>query len=724
MVQECAPSFEHIILNYSNMNLMDMLSQDPAQLQPAQSPELQLFAENACSTSPLDREFNNVFYLPTVMTKLQKDMSEAVVQIFRSGLEKEIRSRRLRASINSLLDNTEIFGNPDTLSLAERAQVVRLMLDQLKSICMHPSLVVDHFIPKKLLLLDIKERLLKMLGKLDLFNRIVDLISETYERPGAQGDFHLLVVAESIKELEWIEGLILGKKLYYRNLSTRKLFEEEEKPRFVKEESIDEENVEFKRRRRHFVARHTRRSSQPYFSLTLITTRQLYQNPLSGVQFDQIISFDAEIDLNSPSIELMRANNRASRVSMHVQVKTPVIIPTPIFSVEHLLRVLPGPGGLELKNSSDAQMTWQLLVLNVFVANRYKLFSDHHEDFFIENYGRNLSVLRDWLFNWDRVQLPSVFLLKYTNQLSFNWTDEKLESRLKENLLASLTRIFTQEAEASLTRILSQEAEAQHSQADISGVTDYETFKRKLAEFLSDRAAQVDTLIREGLLNILPKFRDEESKRQQEIDRDEELVGEEYRKLRKLNDDAIVVEKKFLRADTEYARVEATQKETQTMLEYLDETLKSKNEDELTTLIDEQSKLLQQLEEEKSKLDAEYTKVDEESEALRGKYQTKSTDAVEATSQLNAAKATYDQIFSKLNGPGMKLLPSLTKKDEQMTFDFQLSKVNKESAFIVQLFGLRLDKLIKERTAILESTSTGSSSRPSNRISRASTPFT
>lgn len=641
-------------------------------------------------------DFSSIFRLPTIMTKLQREMSEAVLQIFREALEDEIALRRQRASINSLLENSDA---GDTAVV--RAKLVHLIFEQLKTITMHPALVVDHFIPKKILLLEIKERLLSMSGKLELFNRIVDLIAETYETP-QQDSFNLLVVAESIKELEWVEGVVIGKKVKYHNLSTRKLFDDEVK--FVKEESVDDENIEYRRKRRHLMSRMVPKSSSD-FTLHLVTSRQLYLSPLN-TQFDMVFSFDANLDVESPSIELMRSNNRA--ITLQFASKTPVIIPTPIYSIEHLVVALPKP------LSPSEEVTWKLQVINAYAFNRHRLFGEDNGEFFVDNYGRNLSLIRQWLLHWSKVRLPN-FLQQYTDELFLHWTDEKLQARLGEDFLAPLAQIFSDDAKwdnASQARIPSED------------VTDYDTFKKHLANFLNDRTDQVETLVKQGLISIIPQFRIAETARQQEIDHDEDVVGEQYRKLRKLNEDANAVDRKFSRAEADHSKAEGLQEETQNMLNHLTEILKTKTHEELQYLINEQTLVLGLLEDEKVKLDGELAKITEESEVVRGEYQTKSTEAVTASGLLSAAKEKETELQAHLSGPGMQVLPSLARRDEKATFDVKLMKLNRENEFFLHLFSSRLDRLVRERTNILESTSTGSSSRPSNRISRASTPFT
>ncbi|GEQ69420.1 hypothetical protein JCM33374_g3092 [Metschnikowia sp. JCM 33374] len=227
------------------MNLMDLLSSDSNTVPPEQDfnnlnnlsnyNEYTSFYGGDLQNIPEDvdpaKNPSTVYYLPTEMCSLQKDMSEAVIQMFTSTLSAELFPRRERSNINSLLSGPDdaVNGSHDT-GPQSRAKIVSLIYNQLLTISMHPSLVVDHFISKGLLLSSTKARIRSFSGKLALFDKIIDLVSEKYEMETPSEDYNLMVIAKSIKELELIEGLVVGKKLRYQNVSSGKcLYEESRK---------------------------------------------------------------------------------------------------------------------------------------------------------------------------------------------------------------------------------------------------------------------------------------------------------------------------------------------------------------------------------------------------------------------------------------------------------------------------------------------------------------
>ncbi|QEL60958.1 hypothetical protein CJJ09_003092 [Candidozyma auris] len=200
-------------------------------------------------------------------------------------------------------------------------------------------------------------------------------------------------------------------------------------------------------------------------------------------------------------------------------------------------------------------------------------------------------------------------------------------------------------------------------------------------------------------------------------------MGERYKKLRKLNEEASAVERKYNRAEAENTRVESIWTETKEMLKHLDEVIQQKSDEEIKKLVEEQTKVIEQLNEEKGRLRKELTQVAQDGEARRGEYQTKSAAAVNATAKLNDAIKKQESLHGIVNGPGMHILPSLQKEYEQMNYELRANKLRKENAFLKSLFSSYLDKMVKERNATVDNTGSGSSSRPSNRVSRGSTPF-
>lgn len=729
------------------MNLLDLLSDDPpadpgpsqvdmhhylgnvdSGFQPVYGQAYSGIEERRDSVDAKDSS-NNVIYLPARMSPFQRDVCELIVQIFRKGFEQELQKSKNRASISNLSNNEdEMHGRISAgRSRESSARLINLMFEQLRKVSMHPSLLVDHFIPKRWLLLEVNERLLNLSGKLALFDRIVDLLCDTYSNfskaPSEQ--YNVLVMAESVKELEWIEGSIIGKELEYHNLNTRKLYDKDDLKKEVKEEFTEDElfSGDNRNKKRHHLKRRRQQSrlNRKYgLVLHLATSRHMYESYTSSVQFDLIFSFDSHPDLESASMQLIRSNNKASSVALLAkQFRTPIIIPVPTYSLEHYSTIFPRPeDNLDLRGGPDAQVHWKLKVISAFVANRYKLYDENEDNFFVKLYGNRFEGLKQWLVNWWGTPLPAValFLEESRDSLQLHPSEEKLLKQLRVNFCDFLKAAFSKE-----NHKFKFENPSIDSVDDT--VLDFDTLKKRFAEALNHRTELVETIVRRGLFEVLPKYRKAETERQTDIDACEDQMGERYKKLRKLNEEASAVERKYNRAEAENTRVESIWTETKEMLKHLDEVIQQKSDEEIKKLVEEQTKVIEQLNEEKGRLRKELTQVAQDGEARRGEYQTKSAAAVNATAKLNDAIKKQESLHGIVNGPGMHILPSLQKEYEQMNYELRANKLRKENAFLKLLFLSYLDKMVKERNATVDNTGSGLSSRPSNRVSRGSTPF-
>ena len=143
-----------------------------------------------------------------------------------------------------------------------------------------------------------------------------------------------------MKELELVEGIIVGKTLYYINSTNAKLFEST-----------------------HFVPDLKDKSSDKVF-INLLTTQQLSSNYVSdkdGECYDLIFSFDPNLDVQTPSIEILQRENGN---------QCPILVPIPVFTLEHIALQLPQPQQVDLMESIDAALNkWRVKCINTLVVN-------------------------------------------------------------------------------------------------------------------------------------------------------------------------------------------------------------------------------------------------------------------------------------------------------------------------------------------------------------------
>lgn len=623
------------------MNLMDMLSGDAPST---------MFGDDLNGHCSLDVEMEEeiddngkVYYLPTQLCRIQIELLDLIIQMFKNELILEIKNRKKRVSIASLLESeTRDFRNYDK---------VELLFNQIMIVDKHPSLIVDHFIPKKLILLEINDRLLSLSGKIKLLNQIID--SLIINEKSSQG-YHVLIVAQSVRELELIEGSIIGKDLYYANRSNSKLYDDERVP--------------------------TNYDSR--LCVYLITSSQLYNNyipaPVPGVdQFNSIISFDLNLDTSNPSVQLIRQ-----------QKQIPIMIPLPLYSIEHIVLQLPPPqSGFNSKEYNDPLYHWRIKAIHCLIMNRDKLINSQ-DDFFVENYGPSMVKFIDWVYN----NKPFPIKLKtFNDNLILRFKDEEI--------LAQIENLYNQDF-------------VQLKQFD------YETYKSTLAEILNYKLNQLQKSIQVKVDIELPELRLQQTNLQINHDSNEDLIAEKFNRLKRLNEDASLSEKKLARTENYLIQYQSSNQELEDNLKYL-YLVKESGEYKF----EEQMKVLETLKAELTNLTTEFDRLNEEYEESKLKYQTSSSEAIQLSNKVQKLTHRNEKLEKQINGPGMVSLPQLIQSDIELSYETKLKKLEQENKFLLSFFNEKIEKLANERHQIIDSMGSGSTSRPTNRISRAATPF-
>ena len=143
-----------------------------------------------------------------------------------------------------------------------------------------------------------------------------------------------------------------------------------------------------------------------------------------------------------------------------------------------------------------------------------------------------------------------------------------------------------------------------------------------------------------------------------QYDDDEDYIANNYKKFRRLNDDANMSERKLARVDTDLLK----QKQNwflKNKLEHLvDITDKEITDAEATS----QTQSLKTLQQEVENLKKEFNRINVECEGTREKYQSSSSVALQLSHRLTQLKQQNEKIERKLFGPGMAQLPELIKK--------------------------------------------------------------
>lgn len=699
------------------MNLMDMLS---SEADPMFEPPMEsiLEQESKKTNGVVKQPDNGIYFFPTVLTKLQTDIMEYIINIMSPELLKELESNDQNKKARSLLED-ESDNVQEELKFNE---IIDFLYDQLEITTNNPSLLVDHFLPKKLLLSEINEHLVNMSGKFQFFNRLINNLVEKFHHSIKYQEspiYNILVIANSVKELELIEGLIIGKPLQYNNVSTVKLYGKNININDLNppESPMSEIEMEYKRKRKH---KNIKPDKKPILFLNLITSSQLYNNytPLlnSGTQFKLIFSFDNNLDTDCPSLAMMR-NSRQEMPSQPYQYygqygqygqypqyqeptpAIPIIIPIPIFSINHYKMLNPPPETNPMFSENNELTDWKYQIINSFLVNRINLFDNIEDDedniseFFVGLFGKNMRAIDDWLISWDSINfpLPEIFT-KYNERTILKFSDEKIIKSLNHSYLGG--------------KIEKMEK------------FDYKGFKTKLADTLYNRLNQAKDEIAQMKVKI-QTFKEAETKRQLDLDEHEEKIADNYKKLKRFNEDANFIEKKYTKIDEEHQKLMGTKLDLDSKFNTF-ETLSTVN---LTDKVTEQDNLIRQLKEDEENLQEELNRLTKENDEARGEYQQVSTESITILNELKRWNGLNEKLETKLGLPGIKILPSLIKKDDKINHELLLKKLETENIALSKFLDNDLEKVIGERNNLLANTNQGSSTRSINRMSRGSTPM-
>lgn len=731
------------------MNLMDMLSADPPSSiygneldQPALYTEGEGAAAAAAGTATaavLDdgimlqqtsNKINNngsasetnstgVYYIPTSLTDSQIVLARILLHLISETLITEVKSRRKKTSIDSLLEVSSMSttigiggdGDPNVDSKLRNLQLVSTCLDNLLIIDNHPSLLVNHFMPKRLLLLQPTSSQALMSGKLQFFNHVVDSILDK-NRTNGDEFYPILVVARNNKELELIEGLIIGKDLTYKNTGNKiKLYDD-----------------------KRGMSAHDADNPKGGVYLNLIQTQQLYNNYMNqstSSSYKFIFSFDFKIDATNPSIEMLRLK--------HV---CPIFVPIPVYSIEHLMLQITEPSGSgfgmdvdinEVDNiaalKTNPKQVWKLKLLNTLAVNFTKFSHNggggagwNSETFYYDNYG---IMMTRFLENVSHPQRIANLFSKFDNELVLHFSDDRLLKKL--NLIYDKQIFGTMELGHPLT---------------------VDNFQYQFAELLAFKLRQMSI----EMENLQGKEEEGDAKedgekevsigqkrllttsKQVHFDEDENTIAESYHKLRRLNDDANIIDRKLARVENDLHKSLEKDAELENKLKQV-QSITENNVSQL--LLSTQSNQISTSQTELKDLQQEYERLSRETEDSRVKYQQSSSEAVIEMQKRTSLQNELNKINNRMQSPGMALLPDLIHKDTILTDQHRLDRLRHQNKFLELFVNDQLGKLLAERQLIMESTSggssgmgagaggisTGSSSRPSNRISRDPTPF-
>lgn len=173
-----------------------------------------------------------VFTVPIGLTEFQNDLIEILLSIHHETLLKElgITSPSLSSYPPATSSNSNALANKTYAQTSTHyptftpRQMLYLLDTHIRAVANHPCLLVDHYMPRQFLRMEPKQRLIDPSNKFYILQKLLfDLLN--YQSKDF-GPLSITLVAHSMKELDLIEGLLLGQNFNLKRLSGTTLYDE------------------------------------------------------------------------------------------------------------------------------------------------------------------------------------------------------------------------------------------------------------------------------------------------------------------------------------------------------------------------------------------------------------------------------------------------------------------------------------------------------------------
>ncbi|CDO93190.1 unnamed protein product [Kluyveromyces dobzhanskii CBS 2104] len=584
----------------------------------------------------------HVFYIPVGFTQVQKDLLEILISIHAESFISR-KDKTLLPKLHSEAGGkvSEVKRDLSMAALTD-FQLTEWFLENIRAVSNHPCLLVEHYMPRQFLLMEPTERLISTSDKFGKLNLMVNLL---LNRKDNSRPLQIAIVSHSVKELDLIEGVMLGKVAKLKRLSGTSLFDE--KHEYDDQSSgssiangeyasnsgsvAPDQNNKSKDEYHYSKSRRKGKPNQLDWLFLATTTHLAHsEDLLSRYNLDTIISFDPMLDETLPSISKARKNGK----------KIPLVKLLVQDSPDHYLLS-------EKKNSVTSQD-----VLTDSIAHFLKYRADNKDLVSLQQYE---SIVKS-IINEENL---GEFLPDVTPGTSKRDVD----------LISFLTNPF------GLMPLTYGKYELWLQ----TGPMDIKNYQYILKNLAADRLKQCHIEFDESEKLVL-ETRSKETKRLNEFDDMKIEAGQLFKKLKdsetKVNDSE--------------KRVERTRSELEVLEERLKKLVERKSElvrlldledttKEFETYRQNRSKLSEDVDSLKKSNDEESLKNDE----FRAEYQQKSSEAAQEVLNISALKNEKEQLERQFKGPFMKSDLLILQKEESK-LKISLRRMVQQSQFLIQ----------------------------------------
>lgn len=578
----------------------------------------------------------HVYYLPVGLTNFQQDLIEILISLHAKYFIREISAVDEHDNDNGVEETTMY----PKLSSKKMTYVFD---HNIRAVANHPCLLVDHYMPRQFLRMEPNEKLINSSDKFQKFQQLLYHIIHR-DRVKYPGILKIALISHSVRELDLLEGLILGETVRIKRLSGTSLYDEkhvyfeenqnrgqdmnDSKDGTPSVESSSNSYTGYPRDDYDYSAKRKLRKQKPVAEdwLFLTTTTHLINDSslLKDYDCDYIISFDPLLDPSLPALTPL--NMKASK-------RIPIIKILVVDSPDHYILA---------NTSTDDSVEYELLKNSI--------------DYFLRS--RHLSESNN------ETKAP----IDYKQLVRLLLSDQPITSALPDIDLSG-TDEGAEPYQPRLSSLTYGNSQLSIDETDF----DMKSYQSELMKKTVDRLMEIQKETKENTRVLVGK-RGRETERQNLLDELKHEIGVKFKTLEDRKKTQNDTEKKLERFQTEADKLDRRLKTLQEMQRELKAIVNLSQED-AQKKVDEYKEETVRLKGEVDHWEKSNNEKSDQNDNLRLEYQQKSSRAVEVAQQLTASKTAVEQSQKDLKGPAAELeLKSLLAKKRALADQEKLTK--------------------------------------------------
>lgn len=565
----------------------------------------------------------DVSYLLVNLTPFQKDLIEILISLNAKAFEEEFNSSNDQATTSPDEDEK-------MYPRLSGKQMMYMFDNNFRAVANHPCLLVDHYMPRQFLRKEPNENLINTSDK---FKRLQQLLFGFIERDRAQFPqlLKICLISHSVRELDLLEGLILGQRVRIKRLSGTSLYDErhvyDEKPTITK--SGDYESRDGTPFNESGANRYTGYSRDDYdYSLKrqkrnknttkddwifLTTTAHLINDPslLNDYEIDYIISFDPLLDPSLPALE---------RINIKAQKSIPIIKFLVADSPDHYILAHTPKG-------------------------EYGQFEDVKKS--INHFLRTRLLKRDGSDEVDYHKI--VYSLLRGEQVA--------------DLLPDIELSPIENSPSSYEPRMTPLKFSDHHLVVDKAVYDMKSYQSELTKRVVERLLDIQSES-QHMIELLAKDKLRETGRQNKFDEMKADIASKFKKFQEVEKAVNDSEKRLERCQTEADKLDQRLQTLNNDQEELRRLTSLENEVDATTAIREYTERSDRLQSELEQLEKFNQEKSNQNEQLRSDYQQKSSLAAEQAQRLTTLKTSQEQLIKDATGPAPTIPTEMLRNQE------------------------------------------------------------